>query len=188
MKIVKIFMLCFVFSIGLGGCAVYKIPTQNPKNGNIETYSTISGNSVIANRPYKSIERVKFVVLRVKDNDRYNSFMRAMLKNIGFAKVLSEDEFEDLVTENKLGGNFDSIYDLESLHEIYKELGEYLVITTSLNRWTDSWWKNEILIVDPEKPEILAKVLVQKINWLNMDKEFNYPAVNFINDWYKSSK
>ncbi len=190
----KIFII-FGIAILLGGCgspAKYQVPNVNLEVESYPSSSSIDAKDIFTNKPYSDVNRLKFVVLSPKNDlnySEYKAFMKTSLIKIGFPKVLSETEFANLISEKRLAHKKDSLFDLEFLQKANKALGEFLVIKASLNhKDRHAVWGNQVEILDPESSETLLKFRIHKSLWNDIDKEFNYPAINLINDWYKSSK
>lgn len=178
-----------VLAAMVASCAVYKVPDVDLTQ---ERYPglKLSDKYIYVNKPYDDIEHVPFVVLRAWSNDspKYAVFVEESLKKMGFQHVLSESDFALRLIAADPEGSLRENYDLVSLHRAYEKIGRFLVIKASLEHLGSYWFSTEIEVVDPKSTQVLFKVYKHGANMLNLDTEFNYPAINALNEWYKASK
>jgi hypothetical protein len=170
----------------LTGC--YQIPTKSIKDKDYSSFGFIAPRNVHALKLHDSIADVKFVVLSTEDNSRpqkLNSYVKAALIDIGFKKVISEEEYTRLVLEKS---NHGSSLDLASLYRAQMDLDRFLVIKVSLIN-THPRFSHKLEIIDPTKPEILVNVVKNaRIMGVGIDRDILHPTMNFTNRWYEASK
>ncbi len=171
--------------------SINTVPERNAEVLPWQTYYKIKPEHISTNKPYSDISNLDFVLLKAKANyqkDIYIEFMKRSLELVGFEKVLTEEELTKLIVKNNLATKISSTTDMLSLHNAKKELGKFLVIESELTQIHEAKWETYVKITNPENIDTLLEARMRALAIYDVDKEFNYPVVNLLYEWKKSSK
>ena len=113
--------------------------------------------------------------------------MKDALIKIGFKKVYSERELSQMIIQSNLSAYVTNISDLISLHNLAKITGPFLVLESSVFLVGDCVFRFDLQIIEPLSSDTYLEISRIRTNWLDMDKEINYPILNVIKQWYDES-
>jgi hypothetical protein len=156
----------------------------------LPSLSAIDGDEIKISKPMAGAREANFVYLRVFSNDepgRLYTFVRDSFVQIGFPKAVIEQDLTKFLIGNGLAQEFQTLNTLISLHRLSSITGPFVVAELSLVRVAADRFEFRAAIIDPVKAETVFSAVRSKVSWLNFDREFTYPMMNAIKQWFDES-
>jgi len=188
LKLKFLLLVCLFF---LSACTSFVVPDVDLTEENYPTKFKISEDEIYTKKMRTSVEDMNFIVIVNQSSElsgmrkKTDEFMTVSLDKMGFKKVLSENEFLQLIYKQGLHKNVIDIYSHKSLARIYEKTGSFLLLVAEFG--SEGHGKVKIKIFDPEIDEPVFKLNTSAFVF-SYDEQVLYPTVNAINDWYKASQ
>ncbi len=188
MRATRRFFLALGLVSVLGGCSqAYMLPDVDLTQADLPESAAIPEDAFFVKKPHPDVKSVQFVVLLANSSEDpvgYENLIRESLTRIGFARVLSRNEYTKFLISSGLYKDVSSTFDPISLYRVAESVGPFLVMTFDLHHGGNAVWHNRVQIYDPTMSELLLKFEYDRLNWMSLNYEFVYPAVNEVRDWY----
>jgi len=184
-KLVVIFVLLL-----MAGCASFKPASIDQATGQFPASCEVDKKYIKILQPLAGINEVNYVYLRTHtpySNDRFYDFMKDALLKIGFKKVYSGKELSQMIIKSGLSTYITNLSDLISLNNLAKATGPFIVLDSTLYPVTNVVFRFDVQVIEPLSGDTFLEISRIRTNWLDMDKEINYPMLNVIKQWYDES-
>lgn len=172
------------------GCASFKPANIDVVTGQFPASVEVDKKHIKIYRPLAGIQEANYVYLRAfssYSNDKFYNFMKDALIKIGFKKVYSERELSQIIIQSGLSACVTNISDIISLHNLAKITGPFLVLESNVFLVSSCVFRFDLQIIEPLSGDTYLEISRIRTNWLDMDKEINYPILNVIKQWYDES-
>jgi hypothetical protein len=174
----------------LAGCATYKPAEVDPATGQFASIAPIGAAEIKVNRPMAGVKNIPFVYVRTASTYRsaeLDTFVRDSLTKIGFPRQVGEEELTKLVIRSGLSGDIQNLTSVIALHRLSEAIGPFLVVEVRVFPVARTTFRIDVAIVDPVAGETVFAASRTKINWLDFDREFSYPMMNAVKEWFDAS-
>lgn len=177
----------------LAGCTPsFQVVKPDPVTGLLPTGVQVKPEEITHYKPSAVVHDLKFVVLDTHSigmgTNEFGGFMLASLKEFGFPKLITRDELAQLVLSSPLRDSVGNVTDPVALAKISDALGPFLLIDVLQAFKGEAWFETVLQVRDPARAEALLGVHRVRLNWMNMDKEVNYPILNVLKRWLDESR
>jgi hypothetical protein len=183
--------LLVLFSILIvSSCASFKPATIDETTGQFPASAEVDQKYIKILQPLAGIKEVNYVYLRARSpygGDRFYDFMKDALIKIGFKKVYSARELSQMVIQSGLSTYVTNLSDLISLNNLAKATGPFIIFDSTVYPVTDVVFRFDVQVIEPLSGNTYLEISRIRTNWLDMDKEINYPILNVIKQWYDES-
>lgn len=190
MKIMfRIFSTLLILFLMLG-CASFKPANIDETTGQFPASTEVDKQYIKIYEPLAGIKEANYVYLLAHSpygTDRFYNFMKDALIKIGFPKVYSRKELSRLVIQNGLEAYITDLSDPISLNNLAKATGPFIILDSSVFPVADVVFRFDVQVIDPLSGDTYLEISRIRTNWLDMDKEINYPILNVIKHWHDES-
>ena len=179
-----IFITVMSIILGLWGCSTTLKATKLNDKGYFPTSSKIAADGIKVEEPFNPKYRALLYVKTDEKSEEYNDFFIQSFKNMHiYDDVLGKEEIENLVFDRGLADTVTSVSDKIGLHNLYKHIGNFLVVepTTFFKGGYD--YSAELKTIDPETGKIVLLIENEAFNFAGLDKPLFYPLFNAFLEW-----
>ncbi|NJD55323.1 MAG: hypothetical protein FIA94_02840 [Nitrospirae bacterium] len=187
--ILRIFLL-LLFSFLTLGCASFKPANIDETTGQFPASAEVDKQYIKIYQPLAGIKEANYVYLLARSpygNDKFYSFMKDALIKIGFKKVYSRKELSQLVIKSGLSTYITDLSDPISLNNLAKATGPFIILDSNVFPVADVVFRFDVQVIEPLSGDTYLEISRIRTNWLDMDKEINYPILNVIKQWHDES-
>ena len=166
------------------GCSTTMKAAQLNEEGRFDTKTVLYDDEVVVLGTLGEQMRGLVYVQTDEKEEDYNEFILSTFRNMGiFERVLDKSELENLVFAEGLTGKVSSISDKIGLHNLYKEIGPFLVVE-AYAEWDGGYdYSAKLTAMDPANGENLLELSNEAFNWSGLDKPLFYPLFNSFLEW-----
>lgn len=185
----KLFVVLSAF-LAAGCVASFKPVSIDETTGRFPASAEVDKQYIKILQPLAGIKEINYVYLRARawsGGTRFYDFMRDALIKIGFKNVYSGKELSQMVIQSGLSASVTNLSDLISLNNLAKATGPFIVVDSTVYPVADVVYRFDVQVIEPLSGKTYLEISRIRTNWLDMDKEINYPILNVIMQWYEES-
>lgn len=184
-KIIRSIVLLGCMAI-LAGCgSTLKVTELDEKSGYFPASQKIPHDGVVVYTQYNAEKYSPMLYVKTDEKDKkYNAFfIDSFTRTRKFKKVVGKSELEEYVFKNNLAGKVTSVSDVIGLHNLQKEIGNFLVVEPYVE-WKGGYnFEAEFKVLDPADGKVVFHVRNKAFNWDGLDQPLFFPMFNAFMDW-----
>jgi hypothetical protein len=191
------FLLLFLISCS----TTLKPPVIDPTTSYFPTESKIPSNGVLVEEPF--LERYKnllFVYTTPNTSGDFRidqSITQSFLNMEVFKKVVTKYQMEQLVYDNNLQDEVQTMTDRLELHNLYNNIGDFLMVRIDVEWFGDrdnKFWEMDFQVFDPKNGKLVLHIRNQESEMgmlgltTGIDEGLLYPMYNAFLEWARGEK
>lgn len=187
------FIVIIVASILISACApTYQIAKVDPETGLIKTSVTVKPEEIKISVPTARVHEVKFVLVRASSGGMFtgpfSEFVVNSIGGFGFPEVIDREAFTQMVLASPLRDTVGNVTDPVALAKVSDSIGPFLIVDAVQVHLGDAWFQTRLRVTDASSAATVFEVNAVRLNWMDLDKEVNYPVLNALKRWIDESR
>lgn len=191
MKKLKIIIGILLLGMSLGCSPTLRIKQINIATEKFPTDKSLSINEIKVRKKFPQLKNYKqFLYIKNEEEfEKYKNYIKGTLENIGFFdKIYYKKDLEKIVINKGLTEKVTNISDNIGLLNLSKQIGEFLVLRTSVIYNGAYSYEFEFELIDPTNAETIYKVVNPAFNWGGLDRPLFNPVFNNYAEWIKENQ
>lgn len=190
-SIKQIYIVVIVILLTTTGCSLpFKPVNIDPVTGKFPASVEVQSKHIKTFKPLAGVKEARFVYLRADSYSHealFYDFMKDGLAKVGFANVYNRNELSQITIRSGLSQYVTNLSDPISLHNLASSLGPFLILECAVFPIADAVFRFDVQLIEPITGNTYLEVSRIRTNWVDMDREINYPILNVIKRWHDES-